>query len=125
MIGPFLLAVKELEKAGVLVPTEASNQMYARALSCSPPALCLRLRVPASARADQPSRRAAGAALKLSCTNPGFVNLEVKHRGQVRYYELQPARLLDELLTADTVKFDALLFDLRRLLAFLYKLFGC
>lgn len=97
MIGPLVLPVKELERLGVLVATEALAAL-----------------------------KAANVTVKLSCTNPGFVALETRTRsGAVRFFELQPARLLDELLTRDAVRFGDLVFDVRKLLAFLYRHFGC
>ena len=97
MIGPVVLPVKELERLGVLVPTEALAPL-----------------------------KAANVTVKLSCTNPGFVALETRTKsGAVRFFELQPARLLDEFLTRDAVRFGDLVFDVRRLLAYLYKNFGC
>ncbi len=43
----------------------------------------------------------------------------------MRLYDLQVPALMDELLQHDTVRYDEISLDLRRLLSYLNRLFGC
>jgi len=60
--------------------------------------------------------------VKMSCTSPGCVNLVIHcPNTQPQFFEMQLSNLMDELLTADTVIYGDVTFDLRKVIAFISK----
>jgi len=64
-------------------------------------------------------------SLKFSCTTPGNVNIYAKFKAGSKFFEIDLAVLMDELVIKDVLEFDGLIVDIRKFLAFLYKHLGC
>jgi len=91
MIGPYKFSIQQLERRGVIVTT--------------PNIAALRNSV----------------EIKMSCTNPGSINITTKYRKFSRFFELQLLDLMDDLVLHDTVNYDDIVFDTRKLISFINK----
>jgi hypothetical protein len=91
MIGPYKFSIQQLEKRGVIVPTPNLAAMR------------------------------SSVEIKMSCTNPGSINITTKYRKFSRFFELQLLDLMDDLVLHDTVNYDDIIFDTRKLISFINK----
>jgi len=91
MIGPYKFSIQQLERRQVIVNT--------------PNLAALRNTV----------------EIKMSCTNPGSINITTKYRKFSRFFELQLLDLMDDLVLHDTVNYDDIVFDTRKLISFINK----
>eukprot|EP01113_Clastostelium_recurvatum_P032334 TRINITY_DN413_c1_g1_i6.p1 TRINITY_DN413_c1_g1~~TRINITY_DN413_c1_g1_i6.p1 ORF type:complete len:1287 (-),score=491.71 TRINITY_DN413_c1_g1_i6:955-4473(-) len=92
MIGPFNFTFRELEKKGIIQGTV----------------------IP-----DHPMRQ--GGDFKMSCTTPGAVNITAKYKKYSKFWEVQLSELMDDLVLHDTVVYDDITFDIRKLISFVNR----
>ncbi|KAL6073899.1 Ras GTPase activating protein ira2 [Balamuthia mandrillaris] len=65
-------------------------------------------------------KRAPIGIIKMSCTSPGCVNLVIHYQDyRPQFFEVQLSKLMDELLTRDTVCYNGVVFDLRKVIHFI------
>jgi len=91
MIGPFAYTLRDLEKRGVIQGNPSND----------------------------PQKQ--GGVLKISCTTPGAVNITAKYKKVSRFFELQLSELMDDLVLHDTVVYDDITFDIRKLISFINR----
>jgi len=60
-------------------------------------------------------------SIKMSCTNPGSVNITTKYQKYSKFYELQLLDLMDDLVLHDISCYDEINFDTRKLISFLNR----
>ncbi len=60
--------------------------------------------------------------VKMSCTSPGSINLVIHFEPAApQFFEMQLSKLMDELLTSDSIVYNGVAFDLRKVIHFINK----
>jgi len=113
IIGPFKYKIRDLIKAGVIMPPggELADGLLGG----------VEIRA-TTERGGGGSRTWADGVVKMSCTSPGSINLVIHHTDSApHFYEMQLSKLMDELLTNDTITYNGVTFDLRKVIHFINK----
>ncbi|ELR20796.1 GTPase activating protein Sar1, putative [Acanthamoeba castellanii str. Neff] len=125
IIGPFKYKIRDLAKVGVITVSTRemeglSTEGYSAVSEEQMGGMPLRVSTDRGAGGGKEGRTWLDGVVKMSCTSPGSINLVIHHiDSPPHFFEMHLSKLMDELLTNDTITYNGVVFDLRKVIHFI------